>query len=162
MSTELQEEGVMTEARAEVYNRQVAEMISIFFKEIALISADDIYDMASQGEEAKSEILLNAVNQVYVKFIANGEGLPKVFFDSYQRSVDSIVHTFKFNITNQLEINAEKVIARTIGKDTQDISYTDIVQYLVDVEETPVEETPVEETPVEETPVEETPVEEVN
>ena len=130
------------EKKAEVFNRQACEMVSIFFKEIASIPVDEIYNIAS-GKE--SPILLEAINRTFTQFIKNGEGLNRIYFDSYERTVDQFVHTFKINIKGKVEENTESLVAQSIGKPSDDISYTDIARaiILVDKEVNKTEETPV-------------------
>tara|TARA_R110000851_G_scaffold96046_1_gene208419 strand:+ start:7198 stop:7635 length:438 start_codon:yes stop_codon:yes gene_type:complete len=144
MTTETQDDGQISEVQAEIFNRQACEMVSIFFKELATITSEEIYQAASKGE-GSSEVLLEVVNRVFTKFIENGEGIPRVYFDSYARTVDSFVHTFKLNITNRLEMNSEKLIVQALGKDGEEISYTDIAKATQPTVETEPVETVKEE-----------------
>lgn len=129
MSTEIQEEGHISDEQAEIYNRQACEMVSMFFKELATFSADEIYDIASKGQDADSQLLLEKINSVYNKFIENGKDIPQVYFDSYIRTVESMVHTFKLNIENKLEQNSKLLIAQVVGK--PEVTYTDIAEAII-------------------------------
>ena len=128
---ETTEEGRITNEQAEIYNRKACEMVSIFFQEIATISADEIYDIASKGREQDSVILLEAINRVFTRFLENGEGLPRIYFDSYIRTVTQTVDTFKLNIENKLEQNTELVLRQVTEKDSKDMSYTDIAKSIL-------------------------------
>ena len=156
MSVEKQDTELTAEQKAEIWNRQACEMVSIFFKEIASMSADDIYKIASkEGEEGEgSELLLATINTVFAQFIENGEGLPRIYFDSYARTVDSIVHTFKLNITTKLELNSENLIKLAVAKPTEDISYTDIANAMTVPEVEDISDHDQADVPIEE--VEET------
>ena len=132
MSTEPQE---IAEEQAEKFNRQACEMVHIFFKELASIPADEIYKIGTQSQEDKgSTILLEAINRTFTQFLENGEGLNRIYFDSYERTVDGFINTFKVNIKNKLEQNNELLLAQAVGKKSNDISYTDIENAIVNVE----------------------------
>ena len=128
MSVELQDDGTITDEQAEVFNRQACEMVAIFFKELASIPVEDIYKIGSAEEGEESTVLLESINRVFSQFIENGEGLPRIYFDSYIRTVTQFVDTFKLNVENRLEQNDELVIQMVTNKKTKDISYTDIAR----------------------------------
>lgn len=138
MSTEQQEEGVISDEQAEIYNRQACNMVSIFFKELATLTPEQIYSAASKEDGAES-ILLESINRVFTQFLENGKDLPQVYFDSYIRTVESFVHTFKLNIENKLEQNSNILIAQAVGK--EEVSYKDIADAIIVL---PPEEDPKE------------------
>lgn len=123
-----QPEKMMTKEQAEIFNRQACAMVSVFFKEIATFTPDQIFSMASKSEDT-STLLLETINRVFTQFIENGEGLPCVYFESYERTVDSLVHTFKLNIKNKLEANKELLIAQVVGK--EEVTHTDIAKAII-------------------------------
>jgi hypothetical protein len=135
------EKETITDELAEKFNRQACEMVVIFFKELASFTADDIYEIASTASQEPSEILLEKINAVFSKFIENGEGLPRVFFDSYIRTAEQFVQTFKINIENKLEQNTELLVQMATEKKSEDISYTDIAKAIPEPVNEEVEET---------------------
>lgn len=139
-------EANLIDEQVKVWNLQSFKMVEVLFKELATLSAQEMYDIA--GAKGDSQVLLNVVNSVYAQFIENGDNLPRVFFDGYERIVDDFVHTIKSNVKNKNEQNAEAVLVDAVGKPSTEMSYTDIVKVLT--EKTPVEETP---EPVVEEPV---------
>ena len=147
------EETVMPEAsvvdeQVKTWNLQSCKMVEVFFKELATLSAQDIYDIAGKQEgDEGSQTLLNVVNNVYAQFIQNGDNMPRVFFDSYERTVDQFVHTVKLNIKGKNEQNMEILLAKAVGKPSTEMSYSDIVKasQVPEVEKPVVEEPVVEE-----------------
>lgn len=121
----------MSNERAEKLNRQACEMVSVFFKELASFSADDIYKIASAEKGAENEHLLESINRVFKQFIENGDELPRIYFDSYERTVDQFVHTFKVNIKGKAEENVERLVAKAVGKELNEISHTDIAKAIM-------------------------------
>lgn len=122
------EEEKIDREKAEAYNRKVCELVSVFFNNLASITPDEIYDIASQSNNEDNSVLLNAINKTFQEFLEKGEGVHRLYFDSYERTVDQFVHVFKLNIRNKLEHNKERLIAQAVGKDMDDVTYTDIAR----------------------------------
>jgi len=115
--------------QVKVWNMQSCKMVEVMFKELATLSAQDIYDIAGKKEgDEGSQALLNVVNSVFAQFIENGDGMPRLFFDGYERIVDDFVHTIKSNVKHKNEQNMETLLVNAVGKSAAEISYTDIVK----------------------------------
>jgi len=145
-------EANLMDEQVKTWNLQSCKMAEVLFKELATLSAQDIYDIAGKKEgDGGSQALLNVVNSVFAQFIENGDGMPRVFFDGYERIVDDFVHTIKSNVKNKNEQNMEALLVMAVGKSASEMSYTDMINVLTEAVPEPVEEEVpgplVEETP---------------
>jgi hypothetical protein len=158
MSEETQEmPNEVIDEQVQVWNMQACTMVSVLFEELATLSPEEIYGIAGAKEgEAGNDPLLRVVSSVFEKFTQNGEGLPRVFFDSYERTASQFIQVIKLNIEAKNNANIEEVLCKAVGKDSTEMSYTDIAKSLV-VEE-PVPEAPEVAEPVPEAPEVEEPV----
>jgi len=116
--------------QVKVWNLQSCKMAEVFFKELATLSAQDIYDIAGLKKGEESLVLLNVINNVFRQFIENGDGMPRVFFDGYERIVDDFAHTIKTNIKHKNEQNMEALLVKAVGKSAAEMSYTDMIKVL--------------------------------
>ena len=133
MSEETQEmPNEVIDEQVQVWNLQACTMVSVLFKELATLSPEEIYGIAGAKEgEAGNDPLLRVVSSVFEKFTQNGEGLPRVFFDSYERTASQFIQVIKLNIEAKNNANIEEVLCKAVGKDSTEMSYTDIAKSLV-------------------------------
>jgi len=126
--TELPE---VIDEQVKVWNMQACEMVSILFKELATLSTEEIYEIAGAKEgEAGNDPLLRVVITVFEKFTQNGEGLPRVFFDSFERTASQFVQVVKLNVEAKNNENIESVLSKAVGKESTEMSYTDIAKVI--------------------------------
>ena len=145
MSEETQEmPNEVIDEQVKAWNMQACEMVSILFKELATLSTEEIYGIAGAKEgEAGNDPLLRIVTTVFGKFTQNGEGLPRVFFDSFERTASQFVQVVKLNVEAKNNENIESVLSKAVGKESTEMSYTDIAKAIApEVEETPEAEAP--------------------
>lgn len=120
------------EEEAVILNKKVACITGDFFKALAKMSNEEIYDLAFTEAGKESPLLLELINEAYTEMLTSGGDLPRLYFNSYERLVESFVKTFSFNLNSKLEANRDVLIAKVIGKtESPDrISHKDIIDAL--------------------------------
>lgn len=124
---------IMEEAEAAVLNKKVAAVTGAFFRVLAEISDEEIYDLAFTEAGQDSPRLLELVNKAYEGMISAGGDLPKGHFDHYKKIISDFNNTFVFNIESKLDANRDALIAVATGKTEEPdrISHKDIIDALM-------------------------------
>jgi hypothetical protein len=120
---------IIQEAEAAVLNKKVAATAGVFFRTLAEISDEEIYELAFTPAGKNSPRLLELVNKAYEGVIVAGGDLPRVYFDHYKKLISDFSNTFVFNIDAKLEANRDTLIAKITGKTEKpnSISHKDII-----------------------------------
>lgn len=125
---EADEKAQMEEAEAAELNKRIAAVTGAYFRTMAEISDEEIYELAFTPAGQESPRLLELVNHAFTNMMSTGGDIPRGHFDSYARVVESFNKTFTFNIECKLDANRDAVLAMATGKtkEPERISHQDI------------------------------------
>lgn len=123
---------MIEDAEKAVLNKKVAAVTGAFFRTLAKISDEEIYELAFTDAGQESPRLLELVNEAYTDMIAAGGDLPRGHFDHYKKLISDFNNTFVFNLESKLDSNRDALVAIATGKtEEQDrISHKDIIDAL--------------------------------
>lgn len=126
--SEAEEKAQLAEAEAAELNKKVAAVTGSYFRALAAISDEEIYEITSAPKDQENPRLLELINSAFTEMMSVGGDLPQLYFDSYTRVVESFTKTFSYNIDCKLEANRDAVIAIATGKtkNPERISHQDI------------------------------------
>lgn len=120
---------MIEEAEAAVLNKKLAAVAGSYFRALASISNEEIYELAYTDAGQNSPRLLEVVNDAFTEMLAAGGDLPRGHFDHYKKLVSDFNNTLVFNIDSKLDQNRDNLIAKATGKEEAKdrISHRDII-----------------------------------
>jgi hypothetical protein len=123
---------IIEDAEKAVLNKKIAAVTGAFFRTLAKISDEEIYELAFTDKGQDSPLLLELVNSAFKDMIDAGGDLPKGHFDHYKKLISDFNNTIVFNIETKLEANRDTLIAIATGKteNPDRISHKDIIDAL--------------------------------
>jgi len=120
-----------------ILNKKIAALVGNYFRALASISDEELYNLAYTDAGQESQVLLEVVNQAFTGMIAAGGDIPCGHFDTYKKIVSDFNNTLVFNLDAKLEANRDTIIALATGKtDNPDrISHKDIIDAIESTKE---------------------------
>lgn len=126
------EEDIINDEEAIALNKKIAAITGSFFRALASLTDEEIYEMKYTDAGKESRRLLEVVNNAYTEMLKVGGDVPCGHFDSYKRVVADFNNTLVFQIDVKLDANKDTLIAIATGKtESPDrISHQNIVDAL--------------------------------
>jgi hypothetical protein len=128
-----EEEKALIEAEEKVaLNKKISSIVARYFKALATLTEEEIYDMKYTEDGQESLRLLEVVNGAYAEMMEVGGDLPCGHFDHYKQVVADFNNTLVFQIGAKLDSNRDTLVAIATGKteEPERISHKDIVDAL--------------------------------
>ena len=112
-----------------ILNKKIAAVTGSFFRALATLPDEELYNLAYTDAGQDSPILLEVINKAFTDMLAAGGDIPTGHFDHYKKLVGDFNNTMVFNIDAKLEANKDTLVALATGKtETPDrISHNDII-----------------------------------